>query len=112
MARGRGRRDQRRCAAQSTVRLASGYRAHSLAARVALSRSEGELRVVRANEADATGQLAAAVGVPLSVLRDVPKFLAHQKAHISDARFAEAKQHALLNRSDLLAALAEYDASE
>ena len=83
-----------------------------LPARVALSRMEAELRAVRQSEADATGRLAAAIGIPLSVLRDAPKFLAHQSAHISDAQFAEAKQRALLNRSDLLAALAEYDASE
>ena len=83
-----------------------------LPARVALSRIESELLIVHENEADATGRLAAVIGIPFSVLRDAPKFLAHQSAHISDEEFAKAKQRALLNRSDLLAALADYDASE
>jgi cobalt-zinc-cadmium efflux system outer membrane protein len=80
--------------------------------RVALGKLESELGVARENEADAVARLAEAISIPLSVLTRAPMELTLYTPQISGAQLATAKQRALLNRSDLLAALAEYDASE
>jgi len=81
-------------------------------ARVALAKLEAELSVTREAELAAAVRAAAAVGVPLRVFTNAPKEMTLYTPMLSDVLIAEAKQRALLHRSDLLAALAEYDASE
>ena len=81
-------------------------------ARVMLGKLESDLGVAHENEADAAARLAEAIGIPLHVFSSATKEMMLYTPQLSDAQLAEAKQRALLNRSDLLAALAEYDASE
>ena len=81
-------------------------------ARVALGKLESELGVTRETEAEAAAQLAAAIGIPLRVFTNLPMEMTLYTPQLSDEHLAEAKQRALLNRADLLAALAEYDAGE
>lgn len=81
-------------------------------ARVALGKMEAELGAARENENSAAARLAEAVGISLRVLTNAPKEMTLYTPQLSDEQTAEKRQHALLNRSDVLAALADYDASE
>jgi cobalt-zinc-cadmium efflux system outer membrane protein len=81
-------------------------------ARVALGKLKSELGVARENEAEAAARLAEAVGISQRVLTNALKEMTLYTPQLSDAQLAEAKQRALLNRTDLLAALADYDAGE
>src|ERR1044071_4888945 len=70
------------------------------------------LRDAERQQAEALVQLAAAIGVPVKALEGV-KFAFAAFSQIQPvASVAEARRQALLNRSDILGALAEYDASE
>lgn len=80
--------------------------------RIILAQQEAALRLAQENEASAAAQLADAISVPLSVIASKPKTMTLYIPQLSDAQLVEAKQRALLDRTDLLAALAEYDASE
>lgn len=81
-------------------------------ARLALGKLEAEWSVARETEAGAAAALAEAIGIPLGALTNAPKEMTLYTPMLSDTQIAGAKQRALLNRADLLAALAEYDASE
>ncbi|TAL01443.1 MAG: TolC family protein [Verrucomicrobia bacterium] len=80
--------------------------------RVALGKLEAELGAARENEIAAAARLAEAIGISLRVLTNTPKEMTLYTPMLSAAQIAEAKKRALLTRADLLAALAEYDASE
>ncbi len=81
-------------------------------ARVALD--AGRLAAIEAARAkeDATARLAAALGVSRQALEGVTiSFDAFRRAE-PDLPAGEIRRHAVLNRSDILAALAEYEASQ
>lgn len=80
--------------------------------RVALGKLEAELATARADETAAAAKLAETIGISLRVLTDAPLEMTLYTPMLSAAQIAEAKRTALLHRADLLAALAEYDASE
>ncbi len=105
---------QKRIVTKLEERLEAG--ALSLAevtpARVTLGKLESELGAARENETAAAARLAEAIGISLRVLTNTPKEMTLYTPMLSDTQIAEAKQRALLTRADLLAALAEYDASE
>ena len=61
---------------------------------------------------DAFAHLGAAVGVPAAVLEGVDISFVGLDVFPSDLPSAEARRQALLNRSDILGALAEYAASD
>jgi cobalt-zinc-cadmium efflux system outer membrane protein len=60
----------------------------------------------------ARGQLAAALGVPVSALADVPLAFEEIVKTDADVPAEAARREALLNRADVLGALAQYDASQ
>ncbi len=62
--------------------------------------------------AEARVQLAAAMGVPVSALEGVTFSFDGLTTLPSEVSFAEARRQALLNRPDILSALAEYAASQ
>jgi outer membrane protein TolC len=70
------------------------------------------LRDAERQQAEALVQLAAAIGVPVKALEGVRFAFAALSQIQPVASVAEARRQALLNRSDILGALAEYDASE
>lgn len=80
--------------------------------RAILSRLEMESGVALENSSAAAAQLADAIGIPLQVLINAPKEMTLDTPELSVMQLADAKQRALLNRSDVLGVLAEYDASE
>jgi outer membrane protein, heavy metal efflux system len=63
-------------------------------------------------QADARGRLAMAIGVPLSALAEVKFVFADLAAFPTNLASAQLQRQALLNRADVLGALAEYAASE
>lgn len=81
-------------------------------ARITLGKLEAELSIARESETAAAARLAEAIGISLRVLNNAPKEMTLYTPMLSDEQLAVAKRRALQNRSDLLAALAEYDASE
>ena len=105
---------QQEIVAKLEARLSAGTISSSevTPARIALGRLEAELGGARENENATAVQLAEAIGIPLHVLTDAPKEMTLYTPQLSAAQLAAAKQRALLNRSDLLADLADYDASE
>ncbi len=105
---------QKQIVAKLEARLKAGAIASAEVspARIALGRLESELGIAMENENAAAAQLADAVGIPLRALTNAPKEMTLYTPQLSDEQLAEAKQRALLTRADLLAALAEYDASE
>jgi outer membrane protein TolC len=62
--------------------------------------------------AETRAQLAEAVGVPARALDDVELSFDHLGEPPKDAALGEARRQALLNRADILGALAEYAASQ
>ena len=105
---------QKQIVAKLEARLKAGAIASAEVspARIALGRLEAELGVARENENVASAQLAEAIGVSLRTLTNVPKEMTLYTPQLSNEQLTEAKNRALLTRADLLAALAEYDASE
>ena len=81
-------------------------------ARVALDNSKlAAIEAARAKE-EAMARLAAAVGVPRQALEGVRLSHDFLRAPASDFPAGEVRRRAILNRSDILAALSEYSASE
>ncbi len=60
----------------------------------------------------ARARLAAALGVPLAAVADLPLAFADVEKTDVEAPAAGARREALLNRADVLGALAEYEASQ
>ena len=81
-------------------------------ARLALASAQLAHRDAVAREIAARGQLADAVGVPLSALGGAPLAFADLAAAPGEVATPEARRQAVLNRADVLAALAEYAASQ
>ncbi len=80
-------------------------------ARIALTQSQLALHDARRQAAVARAQLAEAVGVPVAALADVKLDFTELTA-ARDVSLAKAKRIALTNRTDILAALADYAAAE
>jgi outer membrane protein TolC len=81
--------------------------------RVALSKLQAELAASQASEATARSQVATAIGISPAALTNLPVDRVYfYTPQLSAKQIAAARTRALHNRSDLLAALAEYDASE
>jgi len=82
-------------------------------ARVALGKFKTEVSAARADEFASAAKLAEAIGIPLGVLTtNALEVMPLNPPQLSDSQIAEVRKRALFTRSDLLAALAEYDASE
>jgi cobalt-zinc-cadmium efflux system outer membrane protein len=81
-------------------------------ARLALGGSRlAAIEAARAKE-DALARLAAALGLPRQALDGVNLSFDCFREPVSDLPAAEIRRHALLNRSDILASLSEYAASQ
>ena len=81
-------------------------------AAIAADSSQLALRDAERQSAEARVQLATAIGIPVSAI-DPAKLSFNGLGELpSDASLAEARRQALLNRSDILGALAEYAASQ
>jgi len=103
---------QRALAAMETkFALGAATTAEIVPARLALARLRKDIADARVLADEARGRLAAAIGVPL---KSLPPVAALNPDTTTDAALAtaEARRRALTSRADLLAALAEYAASE
>ncbi|HEY6169122.1 MAG TPA: TolC family protein [Verrucomicrobiae bacterium] len=94
--------------------LAAGALARTDVARerIALEQTRIALADARTRAAPARTQLAAALGLPARALDDVKVSFDAFTTRLREFPTAEARRRALLNRSDVLAALAEYAATE
>jgi outer membrane protein TolC len=81
-------------------------------ARIAADSTQLALRDAERQSAEARVQLADAIGVPAGALDGVELSFAGLEVAPGDASPVEARRQALLNRADILAALAEYAASQ
>ncbi|HVY69013.1 MAG TPA: TolC family protein [Verrucomicrobiae bacterium] len=83
-------------------------------ARLALNKTRLDLGDAQRAETEAQGRLCSAIGVPLAATASLSLDFDLAKAPPGHDILtgAEARQHALLSRPDLLAALADYAASE
>lgn len=92
------------------VGAASAVETH--AARIALARVEAELALADGGSADARARIAAVIGLPLGALRaaDIRLDAFERPAPLPPR--ADARRAAVLNRADLLVALAQYGASQ
>ncbi len=81
-------------------------------ARVAHDRVLLDLKDRQRQEVDARGQLAEAIGVPLHALEDVTIAFGVLTTFPTNLTTAALQRQAVLNRADVLSALAEYAASE
>jgi len=81
-------------------------------ARIALDNSRLALRDAEKQSGEARAQLASSVGLPVSALEGVLLSFAGLTQEPPELPPAEVRRQALLNRADILGALAEYAASE
>jgi cobalt-zinc-cadmium efflux system outer membrane protein len=81
--------------------------AHLALTSARLAREDGAAR-----RQAARGRLAAAIGVPVAALADVPVDFTQVEDAEREVPPESARREALLNRADVLGALAEYDASQ
>jgi outer membrane protein TolC len=82
-------------------------------ARVALAKARGELADAQQQLAEARVRLADAIGVPASALSSITMDFDFEKIPAADQlTSADARRAALQSRTDILALLAEYAASE
>lgn len=81
-------------------------------ARLAADGARLALRDAERREAEARAQLAGAVGVPVATLDGVTFSFAQFEELPAGLDAPEVRQQALLNRADILSALAEYAASQ
>jgi cobalt-zinc-cadmium efflux system outer membrane protein len=95
---------QRRAGEVSPVEVAT--------ARVAHHTAQLNLKDAQRQEADAHGALAEAIGVPVHTLEEVKFLFSDLGVFPTDLTAADLRRQALLNRADVLSALAEYAASE
>jgi outer membrane protein, heavy metal efflux system len=110
--------DQQKLQAESLRLLEGQHQAGAVSAfevaqaAIAVDSARLALRDAERQTAEARVQLAAAIGVPASALNSVTLSYEGLEVIPSDASLAEARRQALLNRSDILSALAEYAASQ
>lgn len=115
--------DRERSLALLTQRLAlferrsqagAGTRSEIARERMAQIRASADLATSARLEAEARARLAAAIGLPRQALADLALELEHDGAWTlaADLGSMEARDTALQGRSDVLAALADYDAAE
>ena len=81
-------------------------------ARLAATRSRLALHDAERRAAQARVQLAGAIGIPAAALDDVPIAFAGFDDLPADPGIDAARRHALMNRADVLGALAQYAASQ
>jgi outer membrane protein TolC len=81
-------------------------------ARLAASRTRLAWQEAQGQREEARARLAMAIGVPSSALEGVRLLFADLDGNPADLPTTEARRQALLSRADLLAALADYAASE
>ena len=81
-------------------------------ARIAENQAQMRLKEAQRQEAVARAQLADALGLPLRALDGVKLAVADLAAFPTDLTSGEIRRQAVLNRADVLGALAEYAASE
>jgi len=95
-------------------RLAAGAISSSevTPARIVLQKTELELSVVRENYAMAASHAAEAIGIPARVFEKTPKTMTVYTPQLSNSQLAEARRIALQNRTDILAALVDFDAAQ
>jgi outer membrane protein TolC len=94
--------------------LAAGAAAGSdvTASRIQLGKTRLDLDTMGAQVADARARSADALGVPLRALDGVELLFAFDPADASALTSEQARRRALMGRSDLLGALAEYEATQ
>lgn len=80
--------------------------------RIALARTRSDLADAERLAVEARVRLAEAIGVPVSALKDVKLAYDLAAKPANDLTAAELRRQALLNRADVLGALAEYEASQ
>ncbi len=81
-------------------------------ARLAASSSRLALRDAERQRAEARVQLAEAIGIPVAAIEGVALVFTGLDEGPAEASVAAARRQALINRSDILGALAEYAASQ
>ncbi len=81
-------------------------------AKLAADNAQLALRDVERQAAEARGQLAEAIGIPLQALDGVELSFVGLDALPTEVPATEARRQALLHRADILSALSEYAASE
>lgn len=82
------------------------------AARVAHHNAQLNFKDAQRQGADARGQLAEAIGVPLKALDNVKISFSDLAEYPAQLAVPDVQRQAMLNRADVLSALAEYAASE
>lgn len=94
--------------------LAAGAVAGSdiTASRIQLAKTRLDLDSTRAQVADARARSADALGIPLAALNGVELVFQFDAADAAELTTAEARRRALTGRSDILGALAEYEATQ
>ncbi|MHB1074373.1 TolC family protein [Thiobacillus sp.] len=80
--------------------------------RISLIQSRTDLANAQKQRADARAQVASAIGVPVSALDGVHISFAQFERIYPDIPMRDAQRQAILNRADLLGALAQYQASQ
>jgi outer membrane protein TolC len=95
-------------------RLAAGEisRPDLLLQQIALNHTQLDLSAALAARSDARSQLAQALGLPLAALQGLKLRADDAAPDIKTLTSAEARRVALRSRADILAALADYEASE
>ena len=81
-------------------------------ARIAHHTAQLNLKDTQRQEADARGRLAGALGVPVRALEGARFSFPDSAAFPTNLASADLRRQAVLNRADVLSALAEYAASE
>jgi outer membrane protein TolC len=81
-------------------------------ARIQLAKTRLDLQATRAQVADTRSQIAEALGVPLRTLDGANLIFEFDSADTPALISADARRHALQGRSDVMGALAEYEATQ
>ena len=81
-------------------------------ARLAQEKSRLELDLALERRVAARATLAAAIGVPLRSITEIPVLMTSHSPQLSDTALAALRERALQGRADLRAALAAYEASQ
>jgi outer membrane protein TolC len=111
---------QKQCATQNEIfrrleqRFAAGAidRSELVPAQMALNKMQLELSGAQSKLADARSRLAQALGLPLAALDGIQFETDFSPANLKVLNSADARRAALLGRSDIRAALADYAAAE
>ena len=87
-------------------------RSELVPAQMALNKTQLELSSAQSKLADARSRLAQALGLPLAALDGIQFETDFSPANLKDLNSADARRAALIGRSDIRAALADYAAAE